>query len=331
DEVEILSGVRFGKSLGSPIALLIRNLDWENWKEIMAVELAAKEVEAVIKPRPGHADLAGALKTGQRDIRNILERASARETVARVVVGAVAKALLSELSIKIISHVLSIGLVEAKLKKFPESDDLEAIDSSPVRCFDAKASELMVEEIEKAINDKDSLGGIFEVLAFGVPPGLGSYVSWDSRLDSAIAKALMSIPGIKGVEIGDGFGLAAKKGSQAHDEIFYSREKGFFHKTNQAGGIEGGVTNGEPVVVRAAMKPIPTLGSPLRTVDIRTKKETQAFKERADVCAVPSAAVVGETMLAIEIIRAILEKFGGDSLVELKRNYQAYLEGLRKF
>ncbi len=329
DEVEILSGVRFGKTLGSPIALLIRNLDWENWKEIMAIGPVKEKVSSLTEPRPGHADLAGTLKTGQDDIRNILERASARETAARVSVGAIAKVLLLELGIKVISHTISIGKVAAELKEIPEPHDLEKIDSSPVRCFDDEASELMVKEIEKAIQDKDSLGGVFEVIAFGVPPGLGDYISWDRRFDTAVAKAFMSIPAVKGVEIGIGFALAKERGSRVHDEIFYSPEKGFFHKTNRAGGIEGGVTNGEPIVVRAAMKPIPTLGLPLKTVNIKTKEPADAFKERADICALPSAAVIGETMLALELAGAILEKFGGDSLVELKRNYEAYLKGLK--
>lgn len=328
DSVEILSGVRFGKSLGSPIAMLIRNRDWANWSEVLALE-GTQEVEAITQPRPGHADLVGAFKTGQKDIRNILERASARETAARVAVGALAKALLSELDIFILSHVIRIGTCEASITFTPKPEDLKKIDTSLVRCIDEKTSDAMVKEIRKAVDDKDSLGGVFEVLAYGVPPGLGSYISWDGRLDGRIARAMMSIPAIKGVEIGSGFELAGMRGSASHDEIFYTQPKGFHRETNRAGGIEGGMSNGETIVVRAAMKPIPTVGKPMRTVDIITKEQVFAFKERADVCAVPSAAVVGESMLAIEIASAVLEKFGGDSLDELRRNYQGYTETLK--
>jgi len=330
DEVEILSGVRFGKALGSPITLLIRNRDWENWSRAMSIEKAV-EMEPVTTPRPGHADLAGVLKTGQRDIRNVLERASARETAARAGVGAIAKALLRELNISILSHVIGIGTCTAKIVSPPKLKDIPKIDRSPVRCIDEKASLEMVNEIEKAGGEGDTLGGIFEIIVYGVPPGLGSYVSWDRRLDARLAQAIMSIPAIKGVEVGGGFKLASMRGSSAHDEIFFDASRGFYRETNRAGGLEGGVTNGEPVLLRAVMKPIPTLGRPLRTVDIITKEPTVAFKERADVCAVPSAAVIGEAVVAMELASAVLEKFGGDSLNEVKCNYQNYIERLRKW
>lgn len=324
DEVEMLSGVRLGKTLGSPIALLIRNRDWENWKEVMAVDEIQLKPAKITRPRPGHSDLGGLLKYDSDDIRNVLERASARETAARTGVGAVCKAFLEELQISVISHVVNIGGIEGK--KFPSGvTNLSEIDHSPVRCLDEESSRRMMEAIDKAKLEGDTLGGIFEVIAYGVPVGLGSYTQADLRLDGRLAQALMSIPAIKGVEIGAGFTLAGIKGSQAHDEIFYDEEKGFYRQTNRAGGLEAGVTNGQPIRLRAVMKPISTLGKPLRTVDILTKQPAQAFKERADVCAVPSAAVVGEAVVAIELARSVLEKFGGDSMGELKRNFDGYI------
>jgi chorismate synthase len=324
DEVEILSGVRLGKTLGSPITLLVRNRDWENWKDVMAVEEIQPEPTKVTRPRPGHSDLAALLKYDSDDIRNVLERASARETAARTGVGAVCKAFLAEINVSILSHVLNIGGIRGEQSPSGIAD-LPEIDRSPVRCFDQEASRRMTEVIDKAKLEGETLGGIFEVIAYGVPPGLGSFGQMDLRLDGRLAQALMSIPAIKGVEIGAGFSLAGLKGSEAHDEIFYEKEKGFYRQTNRAGGLEAGVANGQPILLRAVMKPISTLGKPLRTVDILTKEPTKAFKERADVCAVPSAAVVGEAMVAIELARSVLDKFGGDSLGELKRNFDGYI------
>ncbi|GAG69432.1 unnamed protein product, partial [marine sediment metagenome] len=291
DEVEILSGVRSGKTLGSPIGLLIKNKDWKNWKEIMATKklstLNPQLSAALTSPRPGHADLSGAIKYDFADIRNVLERASARETAARVAVGAICKKFLKEFKINFYSQVITIGgLADKKIKPL----------------------------IDKAKKKGDSLGGIFEITAINLPIGLGSYVQSDVRLDGRLAGALMSIPGIKGVEIGAGFAVAKKFGSKVQDEIFYQKGRGFYRKTNRAGGLEGGMTNGEPLVLRAAMKPISTLKKPLLSVDLISKKRIKAVKERADICAVPSAAVIGEAVVAIEISRAFLEKFGGDSI-----------------
>jgi len=329
DHVEILSGIRLGKTIGSPIAMIVRNKDWENWTKVMSQE-DIDGVEEITQPRPGHADLAGVQKYGQTDIRNILERASARETVCRVAAGALAKKLLLKMNIKIISHVVRIGSVSVAGQVVPKPDDIDKIDKSEVRCLDAEASNKMKVALEKAKKEGDSLGGIFEVIGYGIPPGLGSHIAWDKRMDGRLARALMSIPAIKGVEVGAGFSACAKYGSKVHDEIFYESSKGFIRKTNRAGGLEGGITNGEPLVLRAGMKPIPTLAKPLHTVDIITKKPAEALKERADVCAVPAAAVVGEAMIAIEIASAVTEKYGGDSLDELLLNYHNYLKSIRK-
>ncbi len=329
DRGEILSGVRHGRTIGSPIAILIENADWKNWREAMAVDSPPEVAEPVTEPRPGHADLPGALKTGQVDIRNVLERASARETAARVAAGSVAKAFLSEFDIEIVSHVVRIGNVESSSRR-PGPEDLKEVDGSPVRCFDGRASDEMTKAIDEAEKRGDTLGGVFELIAYGCPPGLGGYAAWMDRLDARIAAAVMGIQAIKGVEIGDGFELAKAPGSEAHDEIAFSTERGFYRETNRAGGIEGGVTNGEPVVVRAAMKPIPTLRRPLRTVDIRTKEPKTALKERADICAVPAAAVVGEAALALEIARAIVEKFGGDCLTDIKDSVDRYRERIAR-
>lgn len=329
DKVEILSGLRFGLTLGSPVALLIRNRVFSEWTEVMASEGAGSSVEPITAPRPGHADLAGLIKMGFSDIRNVLERASARETAARVAAGAMAKALLKQLSIEVVSHVTAIG--EAKAEAGPPGPgDLGAVDASVVRCLDEAATAKMTALIEEASAGGDSLGGLFEVLVYGCPPGLGGYVSADDRLDGTLAGVVMSIPGIKGVEIGGGFESARTMGSQAHDEIFFNEERGFFRRTNRAGGIEGGMTNGEVVVVRAAMKPISTLQKPLKTADFVSKEPTVAFKERADVCAVPSAAVIGEAVVALEIAREVLEKFGGDSMADVSKRYQDYLGRIEK-
>ncbi len=329
DKADILSGVRFGITLGSPIALKIDNRDWENWQVKMSAGEVSEEIEPVTQPRPGHADLSGILKTGQKDIRNILERSSARETAARVAAGAVAKALLREFDIQIISHVTSIGEVKANLQKLPTPEDLAIIDESPARCFDPEATKKMVELIEQTKKDRDTVGGVFEVLAYGCPPGLGGYAFWEDKLDGNLARALMAIQAIKGVEIGEGFEAAYKPGSQMHDEIFYSKGKGYYRKTNRAGGIEGGMTNGEVVIARAAMKPIPTLMQPLKTVDIDTKEPVEAIKERSDICAVPAAAVIGEAVVAFEIARALLNKFGGDAMDDIMAAYGHYLKRVR--
>ncbi len=331
DSAEITAGVRAGLTLGSPIAVNIQNRDWENWHEIMSIEFHADvEQKKITRPRPGHADLAGGIKYHHKDLRNILERASARETTARTAVGAIAKRILEEFNIFILSYVTQIGEVKARESQIQCKDKNEflnvlgKLDSSPLRCPDKHAEELMIKSIETAKNEGDSLGGIFQVMAFNVPIGLGSCMHWDRRLDARIAYAVMSIPAIKGVEIGLGFESSRLKGSVVHDEIFYSNN-GFYRETNNAGGIEGGISNGQTIVIKAGMKPIPTLSQPLRSVDIITKEPFLASKERSDVCAVPSAGVVGEAVVAIEIVNAFIEKFGGDNIDELKENYNNYL------
>lgn len=330
DEVEMISGVRGGKTIGSPISFLIKNRDWINWQEIMSIETSPDSQEKLTSPRPGHADLAGLIKYHQNDIRNILERASARETAARVGVGAICKILLKELGQEIMSFVTSIGRLEMENYDEIGLKEKEEIISSKVHCPDKKISKMMINEINRAKEDGDTLGGTFVVKAFGVLPGLGSYIQWDRRMDTKIAAAMMGIPGVKGVEIGGGFSLSSKLGSEVQDEIIYSAKKGFYRKSNFAGGIEGGITNGQPLVVKAVMKPISTLGKPVSTADFISKKKTLAIKERADICAVPSAAIVGEAVMAIEIAKACLEKFGGDSLEELKQNYENYLNYIKK-
>ena len=326
DSVEITSGLRKNKTTGSPLTLLIRN---------RSRSLLGKEI---FLPRPGHADLAGAIKYGSEDIRDILERASARETAARVALGAVAKRLLEEFSTAIFSQVLQIGKagmlnspasrawVKINLKKDQLRRLVTRIENSPVRCPQQRVSREMVKEIDRARRKGDSLGGIFEIIVSGLPVGLGSHVYWERRLDGRLARALMSIPGIKGVEVGIGFESACRCGSEMQDEIFYGKKNGFYRKTNRAGGIEGGVSNGEIVILRAAMKPIPTLKKPLRSVDLITKKTSRATVERADICAVPAAGVVGEAVTALEIARVFQEKFGGDSLREMKDNYRSYMK-----
>jgi chorismate synthase len=322
DAVTIASGVRGGKTLGSPISLIISNKDWPNWTDIMSVEAGPPNETVLTKPRPGHADLAGLIKYGFGDVRNVLERASARETAARVAIGAVAKRLLAEFGIEVASSVISIGQVSASATVMSPADGPKA-DQSLVRCLDEGTSKEMTAVIDEAAAAGETLGGVFEVAVFGVPVGLGSYAQWDRRLDGNIAKAVMSIPAIKGVEIGDGFGLAERMGSEAHDEISYSPEAGFIRSTNRAGGLEAGLTNGSPVRVRAAMKPIPTLGKPLMTVDIITKQPAEAISERSDVCAVPAASVVAEAVVAIELADAVLRKYGGDSLEEALSHFAA--------
>jgi chorismate synthase len=335
DEVEIIGGVRHGLSLGSPVAIRVANSEWPKWELVMAadpVDPAALEGLArnapLTRPRPGHADLAGMQKYGHTDARPILERASARETAARVALGVVARNLLRQAyGIEIVSHVVELGSVALKPGLLPRAEDSDRIDADPVRCLDPDTSRLMVAEVDAAKRDADTLGGIVEVLAYGVPPGLGSHVQWDRKLDARIAAALCSIQAIKGVEIGDAFTQARTRGSQAHDEIVPSAT-GVRRLTDRAGGLEGGITTGEPLRVRAAMKPISSLNRPLATVDVITGEPATAINQRSDVCAVPAAAVVAEAMLALVLAEAAVEKFGGDSVPEIRRNVAAYLEHL---
>jgi chorismate synthase len=322
DEVEILSGLRGGKSIGSPISLLIKNRDFENWKEIMD-PFSGKGGE-LTSPRPGHADLAGGFKYGFQDLRNVLERASARETAVRVAAGALAKSFLKEFGIQVISQTLAVGNVFSEKRIF-SLRDAEKIESSPLRCLDGGKEVEMMKLIDEAKRKGDTLGGIFEVVAFGVPPGLGSYVQWDKRLDGRLAQALLSIPSVKGVEIGEAVFQASNFGSKAHDEIFFDERKGFYRRTNYCGGLEGGVTNGEKIILKGYVKPIPTLGKPLRSVDIITKREKKASRERADICVVPAAGVVAEAMVSLILADSFLEKFGQDNLDDIKNSYQSYL------
>jgi chorismate synthase len=324
DRAQITSGVRHGLTLGSPIALFIQNRDWENWREVMSVEPPEQPSEKVTHLRPGHADLPGVIKYGYDDVRPILERASARETAARVAVGAVCCRLLEEFGIRVHSHTVAIGGVQARLEGEP---DWDAVEASPVRCADSKAGPAMVAAIDRARRAGDSLGGVVEVRASGVPIGLGSHVHWDRRLDGRLAQALMSIHAVKGVEIGGGFALARLRGSRAHDVILPADQwagRPWRRATNRAGGTEGGMTNGEDIVARAALKPIATIRRALPSADLRTGEAVRAHYERADVCVVPAAGVIAEAMLAIVLAEAALEKFGGDSLAETLRNYEAY-------
>jgi chorismate synthase len=326
DRAEVTSGIRHGRTLGSPVSLRIQNRDYANWEERMNPWPVAVEVEEVHLPRPGHADLAGVQKFGFTDVRNVLERASARETTARVAAGALAKAFLRELGVEVFSHVLRIGKVQAPEREGLGPEDFAGVDESPVRSLDPDASDAMVAEIDAARKANESLGGVYEVRAFGVVPGVGSHLSWSERLDGRLAQAIMSIQGMKGVSIGAGFDLADKVGSQAHDEIFWSEQRGFYRETNRSGGIEGGMTTGEPVVVRAAMKPLPTLTKPLRSVDIQTREPADALRERTDSCTVPAAGVVGEAMVALVLASAYREKFGGDHIDDVRTALGAYEE-----
>ncbi|MBI2200140.1 MAG: chorismate synthase [Candidatus Rokubacteria bacterium] len=333
DQAHISSGLRWGVTLGSPITLSIQNRDWENWKTTMAVgePPAGAPAKAVTRPRPGHADLAGAMKYGHRDIRNVLERSSARETTARVAVAGVAKRFLAEFGISILSHVIEIGGLRIVPLELPWEEIRRRAEASEVRCADPTAERAMIEAIDQARATGDTLGGVFEVVALGCPVGLGSYVHWDRKLDGRLAQAFCSIHAIKGAEFGMGFEAARRPGSQVHDEILFDRDAGFSRRTNSAGGLEGGVTNGQPVIVRAVMKPIATLRRPLQSVDVETKVVVEAVVERSDVCAVPAAGVVGEAMMAITLAQAVLEKFGGDSLEEIRRNYQGYQDSLKRW
>ena len=330
DQVRITSGVRGGRTIGSPLTLVIPNLDWANWTARMAVE-GLVEGPVITAPRPGHADLTGAIKFDRRDIRDVLERASARETAARVAVGAVAKALLRQFNVRMFSHVISIGGVRAVRMSPNWESRMKSAESSPVRCADQSASRAMVRAIDRAIEMRDTLGGVVEVRADGLIAGLGSYTQWDARLGSRIAASVMGIQAVKGVSVGDAFGVAALPGSRAHDEIFYSRSRGYFRRTNRAGGMEGGMTNGEELCIQAAVKPISTLMKPLRTVDIRTHKPVRAHIERSDACMVPAAAVVVEAAMAVELAKAYQEKFGGDSVEEMRRNWRTNAAHLRSF
>jgi len=325
DRVQVKAGIRHGRTLGSPVALEIVNRDFANWEaDRMAIWEPHDEVAPITLPRPGHADLAGMQKYGTDDLRNILERASARETAARVAAGAVAKALLRRFGIEIRSHVVRTGDVEAPRRDDLTLEDFDGVDESPVRCLDADASDRMRAAIKAAGQDHDTLGGVFEVWAFGCMPGLGSHVSGETRLDGRLAQAVMSIQAIKGVEIGAGFELGAIRGSRAHDEIFWDAERGYHRRTNRSGGLEGGMTHGEPLVVRAVMKPISTLSRPLASVDIATHEPTAAHKERSDICAVAAAGVVGEAAVAFVLAQALTEKFGGDTLDQLAAAVERY-------
>jgi chorismate synthase len=335
DQVEIIGGLRHGVTLGSPVAVRVGNSEWPKWQTVMAADPVDPELlEAqarnapLTRPRPGHADLAGMQKYGHSDARPVLERASARETAARVAVGTVAKALLHQaFGIGIVSHVVELGPVAAKPGLHARLEDAERIDADPLRCLDPEASARMVAEVDAAKKEADTLGGVVEVLAYGVPPGLGSHTQWDRKLDSRLAAALMSIQAIKGVEIGDAFTQARSRGSVAHDEIAPTAT-GVRRLTDRAGGLEGGMTSGEPVRVRAAMKPISSLNRPLSTVDVATGEPATAINQRSDVCAVPAAAVVAEAMVALVLAEAATEKFGGDSVPEMRRNLAGYLESL---
>ena len=332
DRVQILSGVRFGKALGGPIALFIENKDWENWKQKMAVEGERPETAVPFtRPRPGHADLAGGIKYNQRDLRNVLERASARETACRVALGAVCKRFLEELGVFVGSYVVSIGTVQPPIEEQDLIKRHQLAEQSELRFPDPSKDKDFVELIDRAKEMGESLGGVFEVFAVGVPPGLGSHVHWDRKLDGRIAQAMMSIQAIKGVEIGLGFEAAKRFGSEVHDEIGYREGEGYFRYSNNLGGLEGGITNGMPIIVRCAMKPIPTLTKPLRSVDVLTKEEVRAGKERTDVVAVPAASVVGESALALVLADAFLEKLGGDFMEEIKERYRIYLEHVKSF
>ncbi|MBI5118735.1 chorismate synthase [Candidatus Poribacteria bacterium] len=338
DRVEFLSGVRDGRTMGTPIAMLIPNRDWENWQKVMApfeADPAAIEQKTIHRPRPGHADLAGALKYMHPDMRNVLERASARETAARTAVGALAELLLFEFGMSAAAHVIRIGDVATGKPRLATKLIEAAAEKSPVRCADTAVAREMMKAIDRAASAGDTLGGVVETIVSRVPPGLGSHVQFDRKLDTRLAAAIMSVPAIKAVEIGDGVLLGQLRGSQAQDEIYYSKAKGdrtagFYRKTNHAGGIEGGISNGEDIVVRATMKPIPTLGKPLRSVNMRTRKPSAAAFERSDVCAVPAASVIVRAVAIIEIANAMSEKFGGDTVEEMRRNLAGYLGAIKE-
>src|SRR4051794_3862271 len=326
DSAQVTSGVRHGSTMGGPIALQVANRDYANWEDRMNPWPVAEEIPEVHLPRPGHADLVGVWKYGFSDVRNVLERASARETAARVAGGALAKAFLRALGVEVRSHVVSIGPVVARREATPALEEFAGVDDNPVRCLDATASKAMVGHINVQRKANESIGGVFEVIAYGLSPGLGSHTSWEAKLDGRLAQALCSIQAAKGVAFGDGFDVAAAPGSQAHDEIFFSDERGFYRETNHSGGIEGGMSTGEPLVARVAMKPIPTLTKPLRSVDIATREPAEALRERTDSCVVPAAGVVGEAMVALVLADAYRRKFGGDHIDDVLAALRAYEE-----
>ncbi len=333
DSVEITSGVRFGKTLGSPLTMTIENKDWENWQDTMKIEKKPDDFQKedrVEKPRPGHADLPGALKYNFDDMRNVLERASARETAARTAVAAVCRQFLSEFDIKIFSHVIQIGEVKAPGFSGGNVEEFfSSVDKSEFRCADEDSEKEMKQLIDDWREKGDSAGGVFEVVAAGIPAGLGSHIHWDSKLDAKLARAFMSIQAIKGVEFGLGFEAAGCPGSEVHDEIDFEDSRGFYRRSNNSGGFEGGITIGENIKIRAAMKPIPTLATPLKTVDYHTKEDASAAKERSDICAVPAASIVGEAVTAIKLAQSFGQKFGGDSLSEIRRNFNSYKKHLQ--
>jgi len=326
DQVEFTGGVRLGRTLGSPVAMQVLNRDFENWEKTMSPEPTGFAPTRVTRVRPGHADLAGALKYGFDDVRNVLERASARETTSRVAAGAVAKQLLGEFGIEVRSFVSRVGKVVAEVG---DKVDWDAVEASPVRTPDPAAEKRMIRAVDRARAAGDTLGGVFTVVATGVPPGLGTYAQWDERLDGLLGQALLAIPAVKGVEIGAGIAAAGLPGSEVHDQPRYSRERGFYHLTNRQGGLTGGVTDGMPVVVSGYLKPISTLRRPLTSVDIATRKEIQAHYERSDICVVPAAGVIGEAVVALVLAGALRRKTGGDSLREMKRNLAGYLRSIR--
>jgi chorismate synthase len=326
DAVEIRSGVRHGRTLGSPVAVLVANRDYANWEERMNPWPVGAEVEESHLPRPGHADLVGMMKFGHADARNVLERASARETAARVAAGALAKEFLRAVGASVHSHVLRIGSVQAPEPGEIGPEDFDRVDESPVRCLDPDAGERMVAEIDRLRKANESLGGVFEVRAFGLIPGLGSHTSWEQRLDGRLAQAVVSIQAVKGAAVGEGWEVAGLPGSQAHDEIFWSEERGYHRETNRAGGVEGGMSNGEPLIVRGALKPISTLTKPLRSVDTETKEPAEAMRERTDSTVVPAAGVVAEAMVALTLVRCYREKFGGDHVDDVLAALTAYRE-----
>jgi chorismate synthase len=335
DEVSLSGGVRHGLTMGGPVAITVANTEWPKWQEVMSADpvdtekLSGARAEALTRPRPGHADFTGMQKYGFLDSRPILERASARETAARVALGAVASSFLSSLGIHLVTHTVGIGPVMASGDlPLPKPSDVAALDEDPMRCFNQQVSQQMIAEVDECHKDGDTLGGVVETLVYGLPPGLGSFVHWDRRLDSQLAAALMGIQAIKGVEVGDGFETAKRRGSVAHDEIERD-SSGIVHRlTDRAGGIEGGMSNGEILRVRAAMKPISTIPKALATIDVSTGEAAKAHHQRSDVCAVPAAGVVAEAMVALVLANSVLEKFGGDSLIETKRNLDSYLENI---
>jgi chorismate synthase len=334
DQVQLSGGVRHGVSQGGPIAITIQNTEWPKWEQVMSADpidqedLSGARAEPLTRPRPGHADFTGMQKYGFLDSRPVLERASARETAARVALGEVASRFLSQLGVKLVTHTVAIGPVKSEDEQLPTPADVSTLDENPVRCFSKQATEAMVSEIEDCQKSGDTLGGVVETLVYGLPPGLGSYVHWDRKLDSQLAGALMGIQAIKGVEIGDGFTTASRRGSVAHDEIARDNDGLVKRATGRAGGIEGGMSTGEVLRVRAAMKPISTVPKALATIDVKTGEASKAHHQRSDVCAVPAAGIVAEAMVALVVANAVLEKFGGDSVTETKRNMASFLESI---